>query len=247
MMSQCNVGKTFLDSGAHTLYTERVMKKGKRLAVGSENRLDQFEYYRTEEFWDYVDTYCEFLLKHKDELDYYVTVDVIFNPDMSWKVQKYMEDKYKLNPVPVIHWGTDEKWLVRYLKEGYDYLGIGGVGQEANWRVYPKWGDRVFGMLCENGKPKVKTHGFAMTSFALISRYPWHSVDSSSWAKMAGYGKVYVPTKRQGKFSFDFRLPALVTNHHRCGRIRNQNYYAETEVLNQRSSRNPQGRPIIRG
>ena len=33
----------------------------------------------------------------------------------------------------------------------------------------------------KDGKPKVKVHGFGMTTRELLFRYPWASVDSTSW------------------------------------------------------------------
>ncbi len=50
--------------------------------------------------------------------------------------------------------------------------------------------------------PRVRTHGFAMTSLLLITRYPWWSVDSSSWVKLGAYGFVYIPRMKGGKFDF---------------------------------------------
>jgi hypothetical protein len=32
-----------------------------------------------------------------------------------------------------------------------------------------------------DGTPKVKVHGFGLTNIQLLFRYPWYSVDSTSW------------------------------------------------------------------
>ena len=185
----------FLDSGAHSLYTREVIKKKHQKG---------YAYYDTKEFWDYVDAYAAFLKKYKSSIDYYVNVDVIFNPEMSWEVLKYMEKKHKLKPVPVIHHGTSLSWVERHLKEGYELLGIGGLGQEVTSSVYTRWGDQVFDLICDNPKrlPCVRAHGFAMTSYPLITRYPWWSVDSTTWVKAASYGSIYVPKKTKGEFNF---------------------------------------------
>jgi len=163
--------------------------------------------YDTPEFWDYVERYAAFVKEHKKAIDVYVTIDVIFNPEMTWKVQKYLEEEHKLKPLPVIHWGTSLEWVKRYVKAGYEMIGLGGLGQEATKDLYYDWADRVYDYLCpakSNRKPIVKTHGFAMTAYDLLIRYPWWSVDSASWCKAGGYGMIYVPRVRDGKFAFHY-------------------------------------------
>lgn len=165
-----------------------------------------YSWYETDEFWKYVDDYAEFIKKNLDSIDFYVNVDAIFNPKITWKAQKYMEDKHGLRPLPVIHYGTDLKWIKRYIKKGYDFIGLGGLGQTVSKQSYLDWADAVYDMLCDNPKrlPCVKTHGFAMTSFKLMRRYPWWSVDSASWVKSGGFGKIWIPKKRNG--TWDYKL-----------------------------------------
>lgn len=198
-----SVGLFFLDSGAHSLYTEHVLKKNKK---GTQDK-NAFGYFDTQDFWSYVDKYAEFL-KANPSIEYYVNVDVIFDPERSYRTLKYLEKIHGLNPVPVIHFGTDLKWIRKHLADGYEFLGIGGLGQEATRKKYKSWADNVFGILCPKSNdylPIVRTHGFAMTSFELMLRYPWWSVDSASWVKQAAYGVIYIPHKRGGLF--DFSIP----------------------------------------
>ncbi len=214
-----SLGRMILDSGAHTLYTEEVLKKGLQLAFSFGSQKNEgFEYYETDRFWKYVDTYGEFLVKYGKYFDAYVTVDVIFNPELSWKVQKYLEKNYNIVPMPVFHWGTDLKWLKRYLKDGHDYIGIGGLGQEVSVGRYVDWANRVFGYL-QQSQSEVRTHGFAMTSFYLMKNYPWTSVDSSTWTVLSGFGKIIVPHQTRGKFSFE-RFPYILTVSDNDGKLR---------------------------
>jgi hypothetical protein len=166
-----------------------------------------FAFYETKEFWDYVDAYCKFLKKYAKHIDEYINVDVIFHPELSWKVLKYMEKEHGLNPIPVIHHGTPLKWLHKHLDAGYEYIGFGGLGRMVAWQKYHLWGDRAWKIICSgpNHKPTVKVHGFAMTSFELMLRYPWWSVDSASWAKVAAYGHIFVAYKRDGQFVYDHK------------------------------------------
>ena len=191
-----HVGSLFLDSGAHSLYTLQVIKKKHK---------EGYDFYSTKTFWDYVDAYAAFVKKYAPAIDYYATVDAIFNPEKSWEVLKYLEKEHGLSPVPVIHWGTDLKWVKKHLDAGYTYIGLGGLGQEVTKQVYYAWADKVFEYLCPKPSqlPIVRTHGFAMTAYELLIRYPWFSVDSASWVKAGGFGQIYVPHKRKGKYTFD--------------------------------------------
>lgn len=201
----------FLDSGAHSLYTREVMKKA---PVGRRQLFDPYAFYETKPFWDYVDAYASFLKANKEHCKVYANVDVIFNPKLSWKVLKYLENEHGLSPVPVIHFGTKLKWIERHLNDGYSYIGIGGLGQEAQKKHYVSWADGVFHLLCSGPSktPVVKTHGFAIGSPSLMKRYPWWSVDTASWVKSAGFGKIFFPTKRNGKWDFFKHMSILVSN-----------------------------------
>lgn len=187
----------FLDSGAHSIYELIMKKQGKG-----------YEYVETDEFWKYVDAYALFIKEHQHLLDVYVSVDIIFRPDLSWRVQKYMEDMHKLKPLPVYHHGEDFKWLKLYI-DNYDYVGIGGLGQDVTKSAWMQaTGDPAFDLMCDaKGMPRVKAHGFAMTSPDIVMSYPWYSIDSTSWVLYGKYGIVLVPKVRNG--SRDFGSPPI--------------------------------------
>lgn len=185
----------FLDSGAHSLYTKEVILKGHQKG---------YDFYESDLFWKYVDDYALFVKEHRALIDVYVNVDVIFNPELSWKVQEYLIQQHELDPMPVVHYGTDLVWLKKYM-EKYEYIGIGGLGQEVTVQKYIPWADRVFGLVCNtpNRLPKCKLHGFAVTSLRCMLRYPWYSVDSTSWVMTSRMGSVYVPRFRSGRWIYD--------------------------------------------
>lgn len=195
-----DIGTFWLDSGAHSWYNK--YGHGKTSS-------HKYSEYDTELFWDYVDDYIAFIKKWKHAIDYYANVDVIGNSEMSWKVQKYME-KQGLNPVPVIHHsnslckGSGLDWLKRYLKEGYEYIALGGVALTSTQRAYRDWADQMFNCICSGRQrlPSVRVHGFAMTAYKIMVRYPWWSLDSASWAKAAAFGSIYVPRTIAGKYDF---------------------------------------------
>ena len=100
--------------------------------------------------------------------------------ELTWKNYLYMKSE-GLDPLPVYHYGEDAEFLERMLAYGCPYIGIGGlVGIPSDKRRL--WLDRVFTRITDDkGMPIVKTHGFGMTSVPLIFRYPWYSVDSTTW------------------------------------------------------------------
>lgn len=192
--------KSFLDSGAHTLLN-RILKKG----TGA---ID-YSFYRTDEFWKYVDAYAKFIKKNADCFDLYANVDSIRNPKMSWEVQQYLEKEHGLQPIPVVHYNTPIRWIDHYLQRGHKYLALGGPIKRQG-KIYHYWADKAWNAICQ-GKdhyPLARVHGFSVTTHAHIVRYPWWSVDSVTWKKMAYYGQILVPQKRKGRF--DFSIPNLV-------------------------------------
>lgn len=185
----------FLDSGAFSLWNRQVIKMGKR----------DDEFYDSKEFRSYVDDYAAFVKKYKHVIQVYANVDVIGNPKRSWETQRYLEEEHGLSPIPVVHHGTDLKWLEKYLEKGYDYIGLGGAAKRSKVMDYARWADRAWEIICPGPShlPVCKVHGFAITSFTLVARYPWWSVDSTTWAKRSAYGIIIMPHHRGGRFVFD--------------------------------------------
>lgn len=186
----------FIDSGAHGIFNEFV-----RDVHGPK----RYAYYGKKAFRKYMDHYAAFIKENEGSLDIYANVDAITNPEITWDAQMYLEEKHGLKPLPVVHHDTPLKWLERYLERGYDYIALGGVGQDATKSSYRGWADNAFKIICDtpDKTPVCKVHGFAMTSHELMLRWPWYSVDSTSWLKHASYGYVIYPMLRQGVWKYD--------------------------------------------
>lgn len=194
--------KIMVDSGAFSFYVKKIMKK-------TEN---PYAFFETDAFWNYVDEYANFIKKHESEIETYVNVDVIFNPDLSWKTQKYLEEKHGLHPLPVFHAGEDIKYFKRYL-DNYDYIGVSGTGKKLSAsRWHMDIGDPLFSLVCPAPRylPKVKLHGFSMTNPGLIADYPWYSFDSTSWVQYGKFGLVILPSFKNGKY--DYSSSPIVVN-----------------------------------
>lgn len=179
-----------LDSGAHSVYMQMIVKKD---AGGSVSR--KYDVVKSEAFRNYVEEYIKFCHEHEDLLTFVVNLDVIGSAELTWELQKYLEEN-GLNPVPVFHNGEDFKWLTKYL-DNYEYVGVGGMGQFVAKSSYIGHADKIFRMMTNNdGTPRVKIHGFAVTSPEIVMRYPWHSVDSSTWCSNSRFGRVLIPKIR---------------------------------------------------
>jgi len=233
----------FMDSGAHGLYNLHVLKLDKesrrsknedyQRRRGSDvldkpvvrwSQGDFSTYYDLSlgtEFRRYCDRYARFMQQMEGRGVLLANVDAISNPEKTWEIQKWFEKTHGVQPVPVIHYGTPLKWVDRYLEAGrYDLLGVGGLGQGVLRKDYFGWGDQFFCHICPESNrrlPLIKTHGFAMTSWEMICRWPWWSVDSATWVKLSAYGWIYVPKRKEKKNDREkdqwrFDLPPMMIN-----------------------------------
>lgn len=167
--------KLFLDSGAFSAFTKNVT-------------ID-------------VDQYIAYVKENEKLFEVYAVLDVIGDAEGTMVNQNRMEDA-GLDPLPCFHRKEDYKYLEYYI-ENYDYMALGGVAQTGNREHLADWLDYVFReFICdEKGKPRIKVHGFGLTSPLLMQRYPFYSVDSSSWLMCGFNGVVTVPVKEKGEFN----------------------------------------------
>jgi hypothetical protein len=85
--------------------------------------------------------------------------------------------KRGLTPIPAFHFrGSKER--LKDLSQDFDYIALGGLVPLARRKQkLRKWLDFCFSII----KDSSKVHGFGMTGFEVLKRYPWYSVDSTSW------------------------------------------------------------------
>lgn len=164
--------KVFLDSGAFSAHT-----------LGAEIKLEDYCHYikRNED-----------IIRNEDGELLCSVLDGIGDAQKTLDNQKLME-KNGVRPLPCFHYGEDESYLEWYITN-YDYITLGGMVRKGSPQLVI-WLDRIFDrhLLDGSGKPRVKVHGFGMTSVKLMERYPWWSCDSSSWIQSAAFGSVIIP------------------------------------------------------
>lgn len=142
--------------------------------------------------------YCEYIKRNRDILRVEdgalmaSVLDGIGDPLQTYRNQLEMEAR-GVRPLPCFHKGEDEKYLEWYV-QNYEYITLGGmVGSSANQLSI--WLDRIWSKYLTDGsgRPRVKVHGFGLTSVPLMESYPWYSCDSSSWIQAAAFGSVVTP------------------------------------------------------
>ncbi len=164
--------KVFIDSGAFSAYT---------LGVDID-----------------LPTYCRYIqqnediIRRDDGILMASVLDGIGDPQLTYENQLAME-RHGVRPLPCFHAGEDERYLEWYI-QNYDYITLGGmVG--ASTKQLSIWLDRIWDKYLTDGSgnPRLKVHGFGITSVPLMETYPWHSCDSSSWIQAASFGAVITP------------------------------------------------------
>jgi hypothetical protein len=179
-----------------------------------------------------IDDYCDYIIRNRDILrldnnDVMASVlDGIGDPLKTWQNQLYMEKK-GAKPLPCFHFGEDPRYLDWYVQR-YEYITIGGLVRKSSndQRV---WLDRIWNdhILDGSGNPRLKVHGFGLTSPELMARYPWHSCDSSSWIQAAAFGSIF--TSEYGPIAVSKDSPAK----HDAGRHLSNLTEIERNHLNQ--------------
>jgi len=158
----------FLDSGAFSMFTQGIDVN--------------------------LQDYADYITENHDVIHTASNLDVIGagNEQASYDNLKTLE-KMGVQVQPVHHARDADIWLERYLAEGYDYIYLGGMVPESTGYLQ-KWLDHIWGKYLTNpdGTAKVKVHGFGMTVDSLMWRYPWFSVDSTSWIMGSRMGTIYV-------------------------------------------------------
>ena len=164
--------KVFLDSGAFSAYT-----------LGVEIDLP---------------TYCDYINRNRDlwRIEDGVmmasVLDGIGDPLQTWRNQLEMEAR-GCKPLPCFHAGEDERYLEHYVRN-YEYITLGGMVGSSTKQLCI-WLDRMWERYLTDGsgRPRLKVHGFGITAVPIMERYPWFSVDSSSWIQTAAFGGIMTP------------------------------------------------------
>lgn len=158
--------KVFLDSGAFSAFSQGV-------------EID-------------LNKYCHYIKTNSDIVDFASVLDAIGDYRGTWKNQAAIEAN-GVAVLPCYHYGEPLEVLEYYVKH-YKHFTIGGLVPVSTPQM-KIWLDRIWERVLtdENGVPKARIHGFGVTSLPMMLRYPWDSVDSSTWVQWAANGMILLP------------------------------------------------------
>jgi hypothetical protein len=156
-----------------------------------------------------VDEYAGFLRKHEELFDGgAINLDVIGDRRGSYENWLRLRS-LGAETIPVFHLQPDDKsmddgysFLDKYLGQT-DHICIGGIARlNTEQRTYGL--DALWNYLVKRGADKThKFHGLGLTRLALMTRFPWYSVDSATAVKNAMNGAIFIP-KRTEAGSYDY-------------------------------------------
>ena len=131
-----------------------------------------------------LDEYCLFL--KECGATYYASLDVIGDAKATLENYEYMVQKYGLKPILAFHMGSELSELDLILKKPeIKYIALGGLVFSSGISAHC---DEVWAYILRNRKG-LRVHGFGLTNVELMQRYPWYSVDSSSFKSCKRFGR----------------------------------------------------------
>ena len=124
-----------------------------------------------------LNAYAAWCKRWAGSLAWVAALDVIGNPDATYRNWATFRDDYGINAVPTLHAGGDLKWLAAYAEQGVDFIGLGGLVGLPPSRVFP-WVVHVF-RHARDHHPGMRFHLWGVTNRKILNAVPAYSADSS--------------------------------------------------------------------
>lgn len=103
--------------------------------------------------------------------------------------QRTLEQETQAYVLPIYHLSDfrsrEHRKLIDMYVERYPYIAIGGVAGEGSPVSLQH---DLYRYVFSRTRDRVRVHGLGITSIDILKRYPWYSVDSTSWLSLARYG-----------------------------------------------------------
>lgn len=147
-------------------------------------------------------------------------LDEIGNADKTWTRWRTTR-KAGLDVVPTLHYGATPRLMDRYVEQGVDFFGLGGmVGRKSEQARLMRWALSMM-RYARDTHPGVRFHGWGITHPLLLTNLPWWSVDSSGFGQAYRFGRLNLfdpDTKRSHTAALDgsdvYRLGPLLRKHY---------------------------------
>lgn len=130
-----------------------------------------------------IDDFCRFI-KECGAVNY-ASLDVIGDAKATLENYNYMVEKHGLKPIPTFHMGSEISDLDPILALKSNYIALGGLVFSSGVINHC---DEVWSYILKK-KPNLRVHGFGLTNIELMKRYPWYSIDSSSYKSCRRFGR----------------------------------------------------------
>lgn len=182
-----------LDSGCYSIHPFNLVRSKtwqKLVATGKAPTIEQLQ---KKMYIDYTTFIKKEFLCGKDS--FYVTLDFRKNQPLIYRMQKRFL-RSKLSPMPVYHGDAPLHWLDKYKDMGHNYIAIGTIKRDPKHAI--RYREKIFDYGAKHG---LEFHGLAATNMKTIVKFPWKSVDSSSWTQSAAYGMVIMPDAVRNSFT----------------------------------------------
>ena len=139
--------------------------------------------------------YMNFIDENEAYIDDYIALDVIGDPELTRRYYEIM--RYKgYSPIPVFHYGDDEKYLRYYLDKGHTTVALGGTAMMRSKPTVAAWCSDITGKY-----PGIEFHLLGSSSRQITDKAALASCDSSTWIVGAfnGNPKHITGTSREKK------------------------------------------------
>ena len=135
----------------------------------------------------YIENYANFINTYKVNHFFELDIDSIVGIDEVEKLRNKLELLTGKQCIPVWHKSRGLEYWKKMTKE-YNYVAIGGiVTKEIKKQEYGMF----TGLLQLAKKEQCKVHGLGFTNIELLKKYPFYSVDSTTWLSGNRFGRLY--------------------------------------------------------
>lgn len=144
-----------------------------------------------------VKEYAAYLNKH--QVKFAFNLDPPNNNDSLHNLY-YLQEHTNTYIIPIFHGPEymDPEWrkVLDYYVDNYPFIALGGIaGREVSQEVTNKFLNYVF----KRTRDKVAVHGLGNTRKDLLMKYPFYSVDSTSWMQMVRFGSSIALSKEMAQ------------------------------------------------
>lgn len=120
--------------------------------------------------------YAAWCLRWRDQLAWVAALDVIGDPDATYRNWAIFRDQHGICSIPTLHAGGDPARLDVYAAEGVDFIGLGGLVGVANRAT--GWLVQVL-RYARDHHPAMRFHLWGVTTRKILDVLPVYSTDSS--------------------------------------------------------------------